>query len=190
MNAPSPFSFQSKWDFDIKRDYLAGKSDSSVYRSVSKARPGFKANGIYRQVDFSPRYHQISLQKEATNTTTKHTASCPLQSPNRSRTPRLESNDLYKQRLLEVAKLRRRMSEEPSKDFRVSMHCSCKDDDRVKLAQDRLSRVDHPYKNPKPHDFRPVGSSSINNTTPITSSNNLNILKAVQKLLHTLTLYP
>lgn len=151
MSALFSFSFESKWDFDINQDYLAGRSDASVHHSVPKLRPGFKDNGVDRQVDFSPRYHQISLHKKAIN----GTKLCePGRLPNIAYIARPESNDLYKQRLLEIK--RRRMSEEPVKDFKVSMHCSCKDDDRVKLARDRLSRVDHPYKDPKPHDFRPV----------------------------------
>ena len=167
MNTLFPFSFVSKWEFDINRDYLAGRSDASVCHSNPKVRPGFKNNGIDRQVDFSPRYHQILMHKEVTNTTKRcETSSSSRQPPNRSYTVRLESNDLYKRRLLEIVK-RRRMSKQPMKDFKVSMHCSRKDDDCVQLAQDWLSRVDHPYKNPKPHDFRPVCSYTISNTTPI-----------------------
>ena len=153
MCAVFSFSFQSKWDFDINEDYLAGRSDSSVYHAVPKPRPGFKENGVNRQVDFSPRYHQISLHKEDASAS-KHCEDT-RQLPKISYTAPLKSNDLYKQRLLEI-KRRRGSSEEPIKDFKVSMHCSCKDDDCVKLARDRLSRYDHPYKNPKPHDFRPV----------------------------------
>lgn len=160
MNSLFPFSFKSKWDFDIKRDNSVGRSDASVCNSVPKLRPGFKANGVYRQVDFSHRYHQVSLQREATNITKRrdhgHIGSYPQQLPNRSPSGRMQTNDLYKRRLLEVIKRRRKLSEEPKKDFKVDMRCSCKDDDCVELARDHLLRVDHPYKNPKPHDFRPV----------------------------------
>ena len=156
MNTLFPFSFKSKWDFDINRDYLTGRSDSSVSYSAPKPRPGFKNNGIDLQVDFSPRYHQIVIHREAANATKSCDCSTAQQLSSRPNTVRQQSNDLYKQRLLEIIKQRRRMSEQPMKDFKVSMHCSCKDDDRVKLARDWLSRVDHPYKDPKPHDFRPV----------------------------------
>ena len=166
MNTLFPFSFQSKWDFDITRDYLAGRSDASVCHSTPKLRPGFKSNGIDRQVDFSPRYHQLTMHKATTNTTKRcETSSLSRQRPYRSYTG-LKSNDLYKQRLVEIVK-RRKMSEQPINDFKVNMHCSSKDDDSVQLAQDRLSRVDHPYKDPKPHDFRPVCSCTISDTTPI-----------------------
>jgi len=163
MNTLSSFSLQSKWDFDTKQDYLADRSDASVYHSVPKSRPGFKANGVDRQVDFSHRYHQVSLHKEVTSTT-KCSKSATRQLPGRSSSARLQSNNLYKHRLLEIVKRRRKTSEDPIKDFKVSMHCSCKDDDIVELAQDRLSRVDHPYKDPKPHDFRPVCFYTTNST--------------------------
>ena len=157
MSALFSFSFKSKWDFDVIQDYLADKSDASVRHSVPKSRPGVRDYGINREVDFSPRYHQVSLNK-ATDAIKlsehDHDNLNPRQLLNRSYTVCLKSNDIYKQRLYEIK--RRRLPEEPIKDFKVSMHCSCKDDDRVKLAQDWLSRVDHPYKNPKPHDFRPV----------------------------------
>lgn len=170
MTTLFPFSFESKWDFDIIRDYSAGRSGASACHSAPKRRPGFKSNGVDRQVDFSPRYHQISMHKEATNGTKRcETSPHSRQPSNRSYTLRLESNDLYKQRLLEVIKRRRRMSEQPMKDFKVNVHCSSKDDDRVQLAQDWLSRVDHPYKDPKPHDFRPVCSCIISDTTLIVS---------------------
>ena len=162
MSALFSFSFKSKWDFDVNQDYLSDKSDASVRHSAPKSRSGVKDNGIDRQVDFSPRYHQVSLNKVATDATqsSEHDNLNPHRLPNRFYrgsyyTACLESNDIYKQRLYEIK--RRKLPEEPKiKDFKVSMHCSCKDDDRVKLARDRLARVDHPYKNPKPHDFRPV----------------------------------
>ena len=156
MTTLFPFSFKSKWDFDVNQEYLAGKSDASVSRSAPKLRPGFKNNGVDLQVDFSPRYHQILVHREATNTAKSCECSAAQQFSIRPNTVRQKSDELYKQRLLEIIKQRRRMFEQPMKDFKVSMYCSHKDDDRVKLAQDWLSRVDHPYKDPKPHDFRPV----------------------------------
>ena len=158
MNTLFSFSLKSKWDFDVNQDYLAGRSDSSVRYSTPKSHAGVKDDGIDRQVDFSPRYHQVSLNKIAIHAVkrSEHDILNPRgQLPSRgSYITRLEPNDIYERRLNEIK--RRRMREKPIKDFKVSMHCSRKDDDRVELARDRLSRADHPYKNPKPHDFRPV----------------------------------
>jgi len=162
MSNPCSFSLQSKWDFDVKQNYLLGKSDTiaSNWIPAPKLRAGFRSSGLDRQVDFSHRYHQVSLKDEATNKDLltnphpqckwhRHTIAClPL-----------ETDECYKERILEIMQQNRKKSPQITrKDFQPRVKCSRKDDDRVKIAQDRLSCVDHPYTNPKPHDFRPVSS--------------------------------
>ena len=163
MSSPYSFSLQSKWDFDVRQNYLLGKSDATASNWIPapRLRPGFRSSGIDRQVDFSHRYHQVSLKNEAANKDPstnriaphhqykwhRHTIACiPL-----------ENDEYYKERILDIIQQNQKKSPQITrKEFQPRVKCSRKDDDQVKIAQDRLSCADHPYTNPKPHDFRPV----------------------------------
>ena len=168
MSNPYSFSLQSKWDFDVKQNYLLGKSDATVSNWIPapRLRPGFRASGVDRQVDFSHRYHQVSLKDEATNkdpSTIKaaHVVPHPQYKWHRHTIAciPLETDEYYKERILEIIKQNRKTSPQITrKDFQPRVKCSRKDDDRVKIAQDHLSCANHPYTNPKPHDFRPVSN--------------------------------
>lgn len=169
MSNPYSFSLQSKWDFDVKQNYLLGKSDaiSSNWIPPPRLKPGFRSSGVDRQVDFSHRYHQISLKDKATNKDLligkiapqahgqhkwhRHTIACiPL-----------ETDDYYHERISEIVKQNRKTTPQIArKDFQLKVKCSRIGDDRIKIAQDRLACADHPYTNPKPHDFRPVSGHS------------------------------